>query len=142
MHEKDRIKLENIGIETGPLFLKGFKHDEKEALPAFLHNFLGVYNQKYDTVFADNTLQTIAQRSRSLGDIFRVCLSYYPDVRLQEVKKALIGLGSGLVGHYCGDIERRVYEAASVQQRWRQQGIDDNDEFGDAIEYQITSEDG
>ena len=121
------------------LKLNGYKHDKRQSLRTFITNFLKTYNQEYHTVYAEGEneglVQTARYRSRSLGDITAICNYYYPDTTREEVKKILLGLGKNLVGHYCGDIRKRVYEHLSNRPGWIQSSYGMFDEYGDEITY-------
>jgi hypothetical protein len=121
------------------LKLDGYKHDKRQSLRTFITNFLKTYNREYHTLYAEGEneglLQTPWRCSRSLGDITAICNYYYPDTTKEEVKEILLGSGKNLVGHYCSDIHKRVYEHLSIHPGWVQADNGMFDEYGDEITY-------
>lgn len=117
------------------LVLDGYVHDEQLNLKDFLHLFFVELNNDYDTLDEEGELQTEAGRTRSLGDITAIVNSYYPDTSRDIVKETLLSFGSKLVGHYCGDIQARVYSHKDLYEYWTQGGEDRLDEYGDKITY-------
>lgn len=92
------------------LLLKDYIHSKNLTLKGFLYQFLVNLNNIFDTVYANNPdcIQCDRGRSRSLWDITSICLSYYPDTSMKEVKETLLSFNEKLVGHYCHDINKRV----------------------------------
>ena len=133
MKTKDKKKLKKAGINTSLLKLENFTCNDKNVKD-FIRNFLKYYNQKYDTLAEDGKYQTGMGHHRSLGDIFRVT-NYYFDTTMDEVKEALLDLKRNLVGHYCDDINRRVYEHTYNWPNYIQCDSWQTDEFGDKIKY-------
>jgi hypothetical protein len=117
------------------LFLENYVHNEQQTLKDFLFHFFVDYNEDYDTVDRDGNLQTEKGKSRSLGDITEIVNSYYPDTPRDTVKEVLLDFGSDLVGHYCGDIRKRVYSHRATHPYWEQCSTDKKDEYGDIISY-------
>ena len=90
-----------------------YTHNNELSLTEFIYYFLTKYNLEYYTVDGEGNIQCGTGKHRSLGDITEICKSYY-DTDKEEVKKILLNFGSDLVGHYCPDIEKRVYELKGI----------------------------
>lgn len=56
-------------------------------------------------------IDTTAGRRRSIGDIYRVCKTYSPNVRLEEIQDGLLDLCAtrSVGGLICPDIRKRVW---------------------------------
>lgn len=95
-----------------PLKLSGIgKSDIDEGTwKAFLERFFSYYNRNFNTN-QGGAIQTRAGKRRSITDIYRIILYYFPDVRITEVYKELIILISKKVccSAICGDTGLRVY---------------------------------
>jgi hypothetical protein len=119
------------------LKLIDYVHDEKLTLLEFIYCFLMSFNEKYRTVYADHpeVIQCDISRSRSLGDITAIAKHYYPDTNEAEVKEILLDFGENLVGHVCGDIDKRVYAHKHLQYYWNQMSEDELDEYGKVTVY-------
>lgn len=117
------------------LFLDGYIHNQEQSLKDFLYYFFLDYNNNYDTLDEEGELQTEAGRTRSLGDITAIVNSYYPNTSRDTVKETLLSFGSKLVGHYCSDIQARVYSHKDFHEYWCQGGEDRLDQYGDKITY-------
>ena len=133
--QKDKNKLEKAKYKyIGNLILQDYEH-KKQSLNSFIKNFLIKYNNTYTTLYPNNKTQCYTQKSRSLGDIFMICQTYYPDCTLLKVKNILLSFENNLVGHFCGDINRRVYEHKDNKSHWGQCGMLEKDEFDELITY-------
>ena len=119
------------------LLLKGYKHDNSLTVKGFVEKFLNELNESHDTLFKNGHVQTPANCHRSLGDIHKICKSYYPEVELEYVKNVLLSFGDDLVGHRCGGIGKRIFELRTNPKyaQWHQLGTDQVDEFGEKIIY-------
>lgn len=131
--------VEKIGdsFKEEDLYLEGYHHDASLSIVDFIHLFLVKFNKEFDTIY-NNTkeLQCCSGRHRSLGDICNICRAYYPEITIEEVKEILLDFGSYLVGHYCPDIEKRVYALKTGQSAlWGQGAIGGSDEFENPISY-------
>jgi hypothetical protein len=122
-------------MENKKLYLKGYKH-KKCKLEVFLYRFLTVYNATYCTYYSNTgSRQCLPRRGRSLGDIHLICRSYFPTVKRETVKNALLNFGTNLVGHYCSHISKRVYEHRHLKKWYDRCSSGRNDEYGDKITY-------
>lgn len=90
------------------------REDLKEKNPTdFVKNFFK-YNSEYKTIYAGNgQTQTVTERRRSLGDIFRITYYYFPKVRLITIYRALLAaIGEGIaLSAICQETGLRVYRA-------------------------------
>lgn len=120
------------------LLLKNYEHNSTLTLKEFLYSFLTDLNYKHDTIYEYGDIQTVRGKHRSLGDITNIVNSYYPLTSRREVKETLLSFGSKLVGHYCGNISKRVYLHRDTYPHF-EQCADKNDEYGDPITY-LTDE--
>ena len=121
-------------------YYKSLIHDDTLTLTEFIFHFLTDYNQNYNTVDEEGNIQCYSGKHRSLGDITEICKSYY-DTDREEVKEILLNFGSDLVGHYCPDIYKRIYELKGIKDHdnWEQQGTYRNDEYDNPIEYRTIN---
>jgi len=91
------------------LSLKDYTHNEELSLVEFIYLFLVKFNEEHETINEENKITTDICKLRSLGDIFAISNTYYPDSTMEEVKEILLNFGYNLVGHFCEDIAKRVY---------------------------------
>lgn len=126
-------------VET-PIRIRGLLRKRTETLQEFLIKFFTKWNIERATIWVDeDTIQTEADKKRSLGDIFKICLYYYPNCTLEEVIQELyVNLpeyfdrtheNTGFRTCVCQQIHKRVW--------WYAEGDDNNvnhkttnDEFG------------
>lgn len=105
-------------------------------LEQFLKEYFKNMNNSFPTVDSKNNRICDAQKLRSLGDIYRICKYYYPNVTLEQVGSILNK--RRVNPHYtkekipfspswiCGTIKRRVYFVSTGYR-----GYDNyKDEFG------------
>jgi hypothetical protein len=128
-------------------FLLKFKNLDvaKEAtIEEFINNFF-IYSN-YETIFAarsDNPkrkglktvngkLQTDGGRRRSLGDIFRICRYYFPDVTLEQVFDCLCNriIEKTSNTSFCNQTKRRMYYSTEKGYGGNIYNKDTSDEFG------------
>lgn len=115
------MKIKNItNINNNTLYIENYIHDEKLTLNQFIELFLVQLNENNNTIYNSNKIQCKSGKTRSLGDIYLICKSYYPNVTKKQVKRSLLYLGNNLVGHYCPTIEKRVYSHKHVHPYWIQ----------------------
>ena len=94
---------------------KFYKKDLPLTVKEFLINFFTNYNNNHSTIYVNNKKeQTSISRRRSLGDIYKICKYYYPDVTLDEVVKLLFKdlqkhFKEGFRHSYCSVIKKRVF---------------------------------
>jgi len=120
---------------------KYLKKNLPVTLRDFMIEFFKMHNIERNTIFvADKTkIQTVANKRRSLGDIYKICKYYYPTCTLKEVLTLLyINLPTlittGFRSSYCNTIKKRVwyYSARSPN------GVYDRthpDEYGYTIDW-------
>jgi len=81
------------------------------SLEDFIRSFINYYNIFYSTLYKSGEVQCTKNRRRSLGDIFLVCRTYYPDCTLKEVLLSLIKLinEGSIYSCYCNTINKYVF---------------------------------
>ena len=118
---------------------KFFKRDLPKTVKEFLINFFTTYNNDHATIYVDRKdVQTTTGRRRSLGDIYKICKYYYPNVTLTEVVKLLfkdlqIHFKTGFRHSYCGVINKRVFYYSPQETNFEQDTR--ADEYGKNLEY-------
>ncbi|MFW5889305.1 MAG: hypothetical protein ACOCUD_02885 [Bacillota bacterium] len=121
------------------LYLKNYEHPEGISLRDFLFDFFTTANEEHYTMEitkdGEHKIQCSPGKIRSLGDIHRICTTYYDGVTRKQVKEELLNFKKDLVGHYCPDIHKRVYSLKAVHPDWCQECSCGNDEYGDPITY-------
>ena len=126
---EDAYFLKMGGYRPTLLKLKNYKH-KPMSLKQWLDWFLRS-NRRYATLYLNNKLQCPKGKDRSLGDIFRIAKYYYPSCSFIEVRR-LILKNRNMAGHYCRNINRRIY---AILPGWNKYGIGSRDEFGFIIYY-------
>lgn len=71
--------------------------------------------REYDSYDADGEFETERNRWRSSYDIWRHIKLFYPEVTLAKVMNAIFNIREKLVGHFCSDVERRVFRIRSIE---------------------------
>lgn len=123
-----KIKVHLKGM--APLKFKNFELQEKNAKD-FIKNFLS-YNKIYDTVYVSNgRLQTLKNKRRSIGDIYRITSYYFPRVTLTTIYETLLENISEnkALSSICVSTKMRVYRATSNNEKCYFNG-EKIDEFG------------
>lgn len=122
------------------LQIEKYEHDEQLTLADFLYLFLVDLNERWNTLYQDGSLQCLSCKHRSLGDIHQICITYYPNVTIEEVKETLLNFGSNLVGHYCRDIHKRVY-CLNFNNKYISYCQNDNgiDEYDNYLDYKFNN---
>lgn len=138
---KEILSLEEKIIKNRDIRLeKLLKKNIPKTVDEFLVKFFKTYNVEKNTIYVDDKqLQTIAERRRSLGDIYKICKYYYPDVSLKEVlsllyKKLPTMITDGFRTSYCSTINKRVWyysagdDNAQINQTYK-------DEYGNLMNW-------
>lgn len=114
LHLIDRWTQHNTEIST------------RNSLYDFLWYFFNEYNKRSYTVDDTNTVQCAFNKRRSLGDIYRICRYYYPDITLEQVLKTLISLinSRDIGASRCSTIHKYVFHVDSLVVK-----------YNDALEY-------
>lgn len=131
------------------LKLENYRHNSKLSVPQFLYLFLNNLNFTCNTTNEDGTQVTCpTSKFRTLSDIQKITQFYFPneDLPKEKVKDILLDFGTKLVGWYCDDIGKRIYEHWD-RDRICAQHLDDatdeenvfNDEFGDPLSYRSVN---
>jgi len=101
--------------ERPQIRVKGLlKRRREKSVEHFLPVFFGRYNVELDTIYTENgEIQTIANRRRSLGDIYQICKYYYPNLTILELLRLLYNeeyLRENNIGtSFCYTINKRVW---------------------------------
>lgn len=101
--------------KNGLYYLKDFTFDEKFDLYQFVNYFIISLNNRYYTYKKEDVLVCRSHKRRSLGDIFLICKTYYPDCTIEDVLKVLINLceTQKIAGSRCSDIHKFVFHKQS-----------------------------
>lgn len=80
-------------------------------LGEFIYEFIRNYNNNYYTKNQYGLVTCEKAKRRSLGDIFRLCKTYYPDCTIHDVINELVWLlENGMIkGSYCTTIYKYVF---------------------------------
>ena len=80
-------------------------------LKKFLDDFFNVYNISEKTFYENGTTQTKKNTRRTISDIYRIVLYYYPNSKLSQVYKFLMELISEdrIGSAICEKLKKRVY---------------------------------
>lgn len=104
------MKLDKIRKFKNQLIIPGFQ-------PRDLRNLVWKCSQEPETRWKHtNKLQCQSFRHRSLTDIYNICLSYYPEVTLDEVMYHLARLcyKGYCISNYCPVIQKQVFYPNSI----------------------------
>lgn len=101
--------------KNGLYYLKYFTFDKKFDLYQFVHYFIISLNNSYYTYKKEDVLVCRSHKRRSLGDIFLICKTYYPDCTIEDVLKVLITLceKQKIAGSHCSYIHKFVFHRQS-----------------------------
>lgn len=105
---ESKIKKEN-------LYLSNDIEIKSKTYKDFLYDFLIEYNNISPTYIKHldhYIIHTNSNKRRSLGDIYNICKTYYPDVTLKEIITELYTLcktKQGFRTSYCYNISKRVF---------------------------------
>lgn len=119
----------------------------KKTIPAtveeFLIKFFKAYNAEKNTIYVDDrTVQTTVGRRRSLGDIYKLCKYYYPNITLKEIlvflyKTLPAKLNPGFRTSYCTTIKKRVWYYSAISTNLVH-NASTNDEYGHTVNWYTT----
>lgn len=101
---------------TSPILIAGYVHNPKIPVKEFIENHLFNLVKDHTTIYEDGQYQTGTGRSRSLGDLWLITKYYYPSISLKRFRNILYSL-TGLVGHYCSTVNKRVYRLS--EDNWK-----------------------
>lgn len=113
-------------------------------LQDFLIKFFQSYNEEKNTIYIDTKeIQTEIGKRRSLGDIYKICKYYFPDITLNDVLKELYinlpkKITRGFRSCYCFTINKRVWYY-NVDRTNSVFNTDTKDEYGNLPNYYITN---
>lgn len=99
----------------GLYYLEGYVFNEALNLDVFIYHFIITLNNNHYTYKKGDTLVCRSHKRRSLGDIFLICKTYYPDCTIEDVVKVLIYLceTQRVSGSRCSDIHKFVFHKQS-----------------------------
>lgn len=111
------LALEQKCVEAGPLYIKDFDQSELfqfKGFEDFLIDFVLERNYSGDSyaIITHNNDYTDTcqyQRNRSLADLYRIVLSYYPGTSILDVARTLITGPLKLQMLYCPHISKIVF---------------------------------
>lgn len=113
MELKEKIKKLEETLKKETFYLKEFELPEGMDYKSFLKTFFNLYNNKHITLASEDKVYCYPGKNRSLGDIYKICLHYFPNISLEEVMKELAYLVKdelttvGVI--YCPHINKRVF---------------------------------
>lgn len=89
------------------------KSVRKLTLEQFLIKFFKEYNNERNTIFVESrATQTEMGKRRSLGDIYKICKYYFPEITLKELMQLLyvdLMAMEGFRSSKCSQIRKRVW---------------------------------
>ncbi len=91
------------------------KDRDGQTVEQFLIKFFTEWNDNRNTIYVDNRdIQTPIGKRRSLGDIYMICLYYFPECSLKDVldilyNQLLSSMPDGFRSSYCSTINKRVW---------------------------------
>lgn len=94
------------------LTLKGYVHNKELSLEDFVEKLLLSLVFKHTTLYKGGGTQTPKAKHRSLGDIYKICKSYYPECSLHNLLSILwcLCFNERVIDiMYCGGIEKMTY---------------------------------
>lgn len=114
MVQKYTLKQIKSFLKNEP-FLKfsGIEKPNEKNPVSFIENFFK-YNKERETVYVGNGhTQSKAGLRRSVGDIFRICYTYFPKLTMTTLYKTLLRMSAEgkLISSICMETGLRVYRA-------------------------------
>jgi len=95
------LYLSKAGITKHKIYSKVFKNFVRLLLSRYIYS-----NKTYH--LKSNRKQCGKDCNRSMGDLYRICLNYYPKATYEEFFNTVMSLDN-LVGMFCNDINKQVY---------------------------------
>lgn len=136
-------KIEEKLLKERPLRITILKK-RPETPEQFLIRFFKEWNEDKDTIYADDkSVQTVAGKRRSLGDIFLIMRYYYPTITVKEVMNLLVNalprkINDGFRSSWCNQTSKKMFYYDTEQEN----GVFDktkNDEWGNAYNKYVTA---
>lgn len=136
-------KIEEKLLRERPLRITILKK-RPETPEQFLIRFFKEWNEDKDTIYADDkSVQTVAGKRRSLGDIFLIMRYYYPTITVKEVMNLLVNalprkINDGFRSSWCTQTSKKMFYYDTEQEN----GVFDktkNDEWGNAYNKYVTA---
>ena len=121
LKQKDKfLEVEQKLLKEEPLILSGnYHHQEDMPFNVWLKNFLTTYNVQCTTRLKNNpdTIQCGTNKNRSIGDIYVIARSYYPQLTFKGLAKQMYKLDMGTM--CCPVIKKVVYRHADERPHWK-----------------------
>jgi hypothetical protein len=118
------------------------KSIRKLTLRDFLIRFFKEFNNERATIFVEShATQTEVGKRRSLGDIYRICKYYFPEITLKELMQLLyidLMAVEGFRSSKCGQIRKRVWYYSNGSSNGLL-NTGDTDEYGNTSEVVINN---
>lgn len=116
----DFEKVEKILRKKSPIRFK--KRREKEYMIPDLKDFIKVvlYESPSTYYVSNGKLQCYSESSRSLGDLYRLRINYYPETKLKDFALTLWNMN--IMTNFCYEVKKRVYDLSS-QFRFYSKGV-------------------
>lgn len=118
------------------------KSVRKLTLEQFLIKFFKEYNNERNTIFVESrATQTEMGKRRSLGDIYKICKYYFPEITLKELIQLLyvdLMAIEGFRSSKCSQIRKRVWYYSEGANHGLL-NIGDTDEYGNDVNTILTN---
>lgn len=107
----DFEKVEKILRRKVPIRFS--KYSEKEFMISDLKDFIKIvlYESPSTYYVSNGKLQCCSESSRSLGDLYRLRINYYPETKLKDFALTLWNMN--IITSFCVTIQKRVYDLGS-----------------------------
>lgn len=88
---------------------------EKKDLKQFIKYDVFILNTLFSSEPIDKSDYTLVDSWRSIGDLYNLTRNYFPECSLEQFiiiffEDLVEGNDTNLVGHFCSDIQKRVYK--------------------------------
>ena len=100
-----RKQLEDQGL----LHLASYRHNKNLSLEDWLRKFINELNYKKNTLDTDGDVDTPSGKRRSIGDIYRIAKTYYPDISFKELCVNLFAIRTEFNDSFCSSIYKHVF---------------------------------
>lgn len=126
-------------LAEGSLRIQGLLKKREETSKEFLRTLFKKWNSELNTLNVPNgTVQTVPNKRRSLGDIFRIVRYYYPRTSLKTVINViyddLFDSVPKFRSSYCSTINKRVFYKGGTNQESHIYDQNTKDEYGLTIQ--------
>lgn len=100
-----RKELEDQGL----LHLAHYRHNYKLSMEEWIRKFINELNYEKNTLNIDGSINTEAGKRRSLGDIYRVAKTYFPNISFKELVVTLFKIRGEFNDSCCKTIQKHVF---------------------------------